>query len=222
MSIRREKFCLKELKKNNFVVDMKSHFQDERNVYVLTEYLSDQSLLDKIRGKLGLSKKEINFYLSEIILALKSIHDSNIIYRNLMPENILFDQNGHVKLIDFGLSKKFNDIQKSRTYTVWGTPGYMSPEVLLGNGYDYKADIWALGITIWEVLGGAIPFYSSDPVKIHTKVVHNEYSMPKNLSITMKDLIQKIFVCFPEDRISIPEIMAHPAFATINWKKVIS
>ncbi|CAI2378860.1 unnamed protein product [Moneuplotes crassus] len=221
MDIKREKYCLRELRKNNFIVNLKSQFQDDKNFYLLTEYLSQENLEQRIKSKLGLSQGEISFYLSEIICALKSIHDSNIIYRNLMPDNVLFSKEGHVKLIDFGISKKFNSLNDSRTYTICGTPGYQSPEMLFGNGYNHKSDIWALGVTMCEVLGGALPFNSNDPVRIHCKVVNNEYMMPKNLKKEMKDLLKKIFVCFPEDRISLPEIMAHPAFSEIKWKEVM-
>jgi serine/threonine protein kinase len=110
--------------------------------------LSRENLKSRIKNQLGLHNNEFNFYSAEIIVALQMIHEKNVIYRNLTPDNIFLDYSGHIKLIDFSFSKKFNNIQKERSYTRIGTPGYLAPEVLLGLGYNYKADIWSLGIVI--------------------------------------------------------------------------
>jgi serine/threonine protein kinase len=82
----------------------------------------------------------------------------NIIYRDLKPENILIDNAGHVKLIDFGFSKLLKNIKKDRARTICGTQGYNAPEVIMGHGYNYKADIWSIGILICEMIGGYLPF----------------------------------------------------------------
>jgi serine/threonine protein kinase len=82
----------------------------------------------------------------------------NVLYRDLKPENILIDENGHIKLIDFGFSKKLKNIKKDRAFTNCGTPGYLAPEVVTGQGYSYKADIWSIGILICEMIGGSTPF----------------------------------------------------------------
>lgn len=86
--------------------------------------------------------------MSEIVLGLKLIHQQNIIYRNLTLSNLVFDTEGHIRFVDFGYAKKFNDIHEDRTYTVYGNPGYMAPEILMGVGYNYKSDIWGLGVLI--------------------------------------------------------------------------
>ena len=100
------------------------------------------------------------FYLAEVLVAIKQLHDKNIIYRDLKPENILLDRHGHIKLIDFGFSKQMRDIRDERAHTNCGTPAYAAPEVLIGGtrGYSYKADIWSFGILICEILGGFTPF----------------------------------------------------------------
>lgn len=97
------------------------------------------------------------FYLAEVLVAIKQLHDRNIIYRDLKPENILLDKHGHVKLIDFGFSKQLTNA-RDRARTNCGTPAYAAPEVVIGAGYSYKADIWSFGILICELLGGFTPF----------------------------------------------------------------
>lgn len=118
INIKREKYVLKELKSNPFVVDLKYTFQDHKNLYIVNEFLNGGNLREHMANKLGFGNDDFLFYISEVIVALKSIHENNIIYRNLIPENIMIDERGHVKLIDFCLAKTFNNIHKERTYTV--------------------------------------------------------------------------------------------------------
>ena len=96
--------------------------------------------------------------MAEIILAVEQLHNNNIIYRDLKPENILLDADGHIRLIDFGFAKIMDDITKDRTKTNCGTPGYAAPEILMGIEYNYKVDIWSIGILICEMVGGFTPF----------------------------------------------------------------
>jgi serine/threonine protein kinase len=88
-------------------------------------------LIRHIRKSVCMNEQDTRFYLAEIVLAVESLHSSNIIYRDLKPENILLDKGGHIRLIDFGFAKQMNNIQKERTYTNCGTPGYCAPEVML-------------------------------------------------------------------------------------------
>ena len=107
---------------------------------------------------MSISLQDSVFYLAEILMAIKQLHDRNIIYRDLKPENILLDSKGHIRLIDFGFAKQLKSINKDRAKTNCGTPAYAAPEVLVGTGYSYKADIWSFGILICEILGGFTPF----------------------------------------------------------------
>ena len=126
---------------------------------MILDYLPGGELIKHIRKSVYLSEENTKFYVAEIVLAIENLHEMGIIYRDLKPENILIDKEGHIKLIDFGFAKIMKNISKDRTFTNCGTPGYCAPEVMLPRvGYNYKVDIWSIGILICEMIGGFIPF----------------------------------------------------------------
>ncbi len=110
------------------------------------------------------NKDWIKFYAAEVIVALEMIHKNNIIYRDLKPDNIVIDNDGHIKLIDFGFSKCLSASNNYRTFTNCGTLGYTAPEILLNvnSGYSFSTDIWAFGIFLCEMVQGSIPFEHKD------------------------------------------------------------
>lgn len=111
-------------------------FKDEKRVYFLTEYVKGQDLFDVLREIGIVSENDSRFYLACLIVILEHLHERDIIYRDLKPENVMVDEDGYPKLIDFGTAK----IVQSRTYTVVGTPHYMAPEIILGKGYSVAVD----------------------------------------------------------------------------------
>lgn len=100
------------------------------------------------------------FYCAEILLALEQLHKHAIVYRDLKLENIMISGDGHIKLIDFGLSKVIG--QGGRTFTACGTADYLAPEVINNVGYGFGVDIWAFGIILCEMVGGFTPFHDPD------------------------------------------------------------
>lgn len=183
------------------------------------------------------------FYLAEVLVAIKQLHDRNVIYRDLKPENILLDRKGHIKLIDFGFSKQLKSLRTEKVRTNCGTPAYAAPEVLIGSDYNYKADIWSFGILICELLGGFTPFgpkameigvaqdgfdkgspgLSSMPVnQIIEMVQTGRIILPKNLTPLTRDLVRKILVADPSMRLEIKDIMQHKFFEGVDWQKVAS
>ena len=116
--------------------------------------------LDKVlKQAKKFSEREIKFYATQLIYGLKYLHDSDIMHRDLKLENLLLDENGYLKIVDFGVAKVCRS--KDKFYDVAGTPLYLPPEMILGEGYDKGADWWAVGCILYYMLVGAHPFYGA-------------------------------------------------------------
>ena len=216
--------------------------QDDQNLYLLLEYLPGGELLAQIKEQRSLTLEDSRFYLAEVLVAIQQLHENHIIYRDLKPENILLDRRGHIKLIDFGFAKQLGDLRRDRARTNCGTPAYAAPEVLIGAGYGYKADIWSFGILICEILGGFTPFgpkameigaaqggfdggnlggmVAMPPQHIIETVNAGRMVLPKNLTPLTRDVVRKILVADPNVRLEIRDIMRHKFFEGIDWRGV--
>ena len=117
-------------------------------------YIKGKELFDVIRDIGLLNKFQTQFYGGSMMLAVQYLHERKFIFRDIKPENIMVLDNGFIKLIDFGTAKAITD----RTKTIIGTPHYMAPEVILGEGYTFKVDYWSIGICMYEFMCGGVPF----------------------------------------------------------------
>lgn len=156
------------------------------------------------------------FYTCEVISALKYIHDRGILYRDLKPENILITLSGHIKLIDFGFAVHDNE----KTYVVSGTPEYMAPEKLMGEGDGKESDYWGLGVIIYEMLCGDPPFYDQSTDIIYRKILETQAIFPSHMNPIAIDLIAGLLDknrCTRLGYGGISEIKRHPYFKNVNW-----
>jgi len=126
-----------------------------------------------------LSRSQAQFYTGGLVIVLEELSDRNIIYRDLKPENVMLDQQGYLKLIDFGIAKKLEE-GKSRTFTMIGTPHYMAPEVMRGHGYGTEVDLWSLGVMLFEFVCGYLPFADEldDATEVCTAVLKHNLTFP--------------------------------------------
>ena len=122
--------------------------KDDTSIYMLFEYVCGGELFSYLRNAGRFNSSTANFYASEIITAIEYLHSKNIVYRDLKPENLLLDKEGHLKLTDFGFAKKLTD----RTWTLCGTPEYLAPEIIQSKGHNKAVDWWALGEFSNEIL----------------------------------------------------------------------
>jgi serine/threonine protein kinase len=204
-----------------FIVKLYASFQDDFNVYMLMEYVMGGELFTVLRKAQHISNAAAVFYASEIVLALESLHRKRIIYRDLKPENVLIDREGHVKLTDFGLAK----VVEARTYTMCGTPEYIAPEIIQSKGHGNAVDWWALGILIYEMLVGYPPFTAEDTLDIYKLILAGHIHYPSTLDPRAKDLISNLltdatrrFGCL---RAGVDDIKRHPWFEGVVWTQVL-
>ncbi|CAG9312883.1 STK38_2 [Blepharisma stoltei] len=189
------------LANNPWIVELKYSFQDERYLYLAMEYLPGGDLMTILIKRDILPEAEARFYIAEMIMAVDSVHKLNYIHRDLKPDNILIDSQGHVKLSDFGLCKmseiqtdhpyanlrkieediktkqyidKKSDYKRNRVlaYSTVGTPDYIAPEVFERNGYTETVDWWSLGVILYEMVVGYPPFFSDEPSITCQKILH--------------------------------------------------
>ena len=157
--------------RSRFVLDMHNSYVDTRNVYLLLELCprGDLYTLLRRRPRKMLPLEDAQFFIACIVMGIAAIHSCGILYRDLKPENLMLDFHGYLQIADFGLAKK-----TLRTFTVCGTPDYMAPETLLSRGTGQGADWWALGVIVYEVLGGVTPFFASNPLDIYENILMHE------------------------------------------------
>lgn len=159
---------------NPFIVRLHYAFQTPDKLYFVLDFVNGGELFSHLRKEKKFSEWRAKFYAAEIVLALEWLHENNVIYRDLKPENILLDSTGHIKITDFGLSKKGS---RSKTYTFWGTPEYLAPEVIKGVGHDKGVDWWSLGTLLYEMLWGRPPFWDKSRRELFRQIVEKKPQM---------------------------------------------
>jgi serine/threonine protein kinase len=198
-----------------FILDIHFCFQSANYLYLIVDYCpnGDFTKLRKINN--------LKLFLAEVILAFEYIHNHNIVYRDLKPENILLDSTGHIRVCDFNLAK--SGITKDmRTLSFCGSPMYFSPEMVSDNGVNYKCDIYGIGLLMYELATG-VPAYTAPNIQaLYEKIKKNKINFKvSGLHGDIKDLIEKILVKNPEQRLSLAKIKEHPYFKDIDFDKVL-
>ncbi len=160
------------------------------------------------------------FYAASVVLAFEFMHEKNIIYRDLKPENLLLDHLGFLKVTDFGFAKEIG--KDGRTWTLCGTPDYLAPEIVSGKGHGKAVDWWTLGVLIYEMLASYPPFYDEEPMKTYQKIVSGKVTYPPHFSAEAVNLISKLLQLKAANRLGVIKggaalIKAHPWFKGFDW-----
>ena len=225
--------------KSPWIVDLKASFQEDDYLYLIMEFCQGGDFMNLLIKKDILMEEEARFYTAELILAVESIHKLDCIHRDIKPDNILIDKNGHIKLSDFGLAKiseklvqpqnfknSKNRPTHQKNYSCVGTAYYVAPEVLKKTGYSEDIDWWSVGVILFEMLVGYAPFCSEKTKDVCYKVLNwKEFlKIPEDVIISpeAEDLIAKM-VNDSDKRLGkngVDEIKAHPFFKKIDWNNI--
>lgn len=203
-----------------YVIQLYDAFKTDDNVlYIILEYCEQGTLMDKIKKNGPLNGPQLVDICQQILKGISYIHSQNIAHRDIKPENIFITYKNTIKIADFGFSSYVEAGQKVDDFR--GSIGYCSPEILKQNVHDLlKADIWALGVTFYVIATGQLPFPKTSNTVLRHSIETGMYLMPRHLDPDMTDLIKKMIVVDPQQRLSAYELLSHPFFN--SNKKIFS
>lgn len=218
-----ERTILESVNRHPFVVKLYYAFQDHEKLYLILEYAQGGELFTHLAMERMFDEDAAAFYMAEMVLALEHLHQHvGVLYRDLKPENCLLDQQGHLLLTDFGLSK----IAVSDDYrcnSSLGTIEYMAPEVIQGKPYGKACDWWSLGALGFDLLTGSPPFRANNHAKLQEKIVKQKLALPYYLGPDAKDVLIRLLRKDPSKRLGyhMPKdlltIKKHRFFRKIDW-----
>ena len=194
------------------IVKFEHVFEDSVNVYILLELCTNQTLKDLCKRRKRLSEFETQYYIFQIVNALKNLQKNRIIHRDLKLGNLFLNEKLMIKLGDFGLAARL-DFDNERRHTVCGTPNYLAPEVLSNRvGHSYEVDVWSLGVVLYALVVGKPPFETPEVKLTYQKIKKGQYSFPEQIKLSdnVKNLLTKIFNLDPKKRPTLDEIIDHP------------
>ncbi len=198
------------------IVRLFNHFEDNEYCYFVMEYIENGNLFSQPTWKNNhcFTSDDVAKIIKEVICAVYYLHnmDPPIIHRDIKPENVLIDKNGVIKLTDFGWSNYVDSNEIRKTYC--GTPVYLAPEMIKENGHDEHLDIWCIGVLLFELLTGNVPFKGKDIDSLNNNILSLKISWPKDINTVAKNLILKILKLEPTERISLRDMLKHPFFRT--------
>ena len=205
-----------------FIMKMVKYLKNDYCIFFLMEYIKGKELWEVIREIGLLNKEQTQFYGGSMLLAIDYLHSKKIIYRDIKPENIMVNDMGYIKIIDFGTVKEI----KERTSTIIGTPHYMAPEIVRGAGYSFQVDIWSIAICIYEFFCGKLPFGEDydDPMDVYRAVSKEDLEFPNFVhDEKFCNLMIKMLKKSPTNRLwKFKQIKEDPYFEDFEWNKLIS
>ncbi|KAH0795137.1 CAMK family protein kinase [Histomonas meleagridis] len=215
----RELAVLKSLD-HPFCIAFFENMEDDFNYYLVQELIQGKSLLTIINSNSPLPEATRRHYFCQLISAFDYLHNViHFVHRDVKPENIMIDQYGNIRLIDFGLG---NVLETGVLKTACGSAAYAAPEVIKGNPYDSKADIWSAGVVLYVMSVGKLPFDDPNIHRMAKKVVYQEPRFPHFLSPDLLDLLQSLLTKDPQKRIDINGIKNHTWFLQHPFEGVLN
>lgn len=180
-------------------------FQSQERLYFVMEHVVGRDLFYHLTRARKFTEAQTKFYAAEIALALRFLHDQQIIYRDLKLDNVILDKEGHCKLLDFGMSKELCKTANMRTRTFCGTPSYISPEMIQARDYDYdydySVDWWTFGVLMYEMLMGCSPFEAQSDEQLYIMILKEDVHYPKSLGLRSRSILESLLTKNPNERL---------------------
>lgn len=211
-----EVLILKKMKHQK-VIRLLEVFENKRYLFIVLEYASKGDLLRYVKRKGRLTEDVAKDLFKQIVSGLRYCHQNLVLHRDIKLDNLLLDENKNVKICDFGVSRfvKKGQVIKEQC----GTPAYIAPEIIRDKGYEgCYADIWSLGVVLYAMVTGTVPFKADNIEELHKVILKGKYSIPGYLSENCKDLLSKMLKLNPYSRINIDVLDEHPWFEKVEAK----
>jgi len=206
---------------NPFIVELYQTFHDSKYLYMLMEPCLGGELWTVLRNNKRFPDSTARFYVACVILAFDYLHEKGVIYRDLKPENLLLDSSGYIKLTDFGFAKQLAVEEKAWTFC--GTPEYVAPEIITNKSHDNRADIWSLGILVFELLTGAPPFTNkANPAQVYPEILKGMRAVcfPNCISASASEIIRQCCRLSASQRPSLSILKHFIWFAGLDWVRL--
>ena len=212
------------LSNHPFIVKLNFAFQTSTKLFLILEYCPNGDLAKHLLFEKRFSEERAKFYICEVLLALENLHQRDIIFRDLKPDNVVLDSEGHCKLTDFGLSKEgINENQITNSFC--GSIAYLAPEMLKKQGHGKAVDWYLLGVLLYEMLVGITPFFTNRKEDIFHNIEFGELKIPEFIREDTASLLRGLLQKDPWKRLGggikdAMEIKQHPYFKDVNWDDV--
>ncbi|KAH3662414.1 hypothetical protein OGAPHI_005666 [Ogataea philodendri] len=218
-----ERTILASVSSHPNIVKLFYALHDDEKLYLMLEYIPGGELFQHLAQRKFLDEKCTSFYVAQMALALRHLHKTGTVYRDLKPENCLLDKDGYLVLTDFGLAKQPLDHDSDNwCHSIIGTPEYCSPEVLRGEEYGTKTDWWSLGCVMFDLLTGAPPFTGNNHKTIIDRILKQKPKYPFYLTSDSKDLLAKLLNKNSSKRLDVDsdwtKFSKHRVFRYYDWK----
>lgn len=215
VNVRREIAIMKALNHNN-IVNLREVLSSKSKLYIVMDLVRGGELFEQIERKGELDEKLARKYFQQLIDGIDYCHRRGVCHRDLKPENLLVDENGTLKITDFGVSSMKGGVSGSELlYTACGTPYYCAPEIINGaeEGYSgVKIDAWSCGIILYLLLTGTLPFQNEDMTQLYEQINRCKVEYPSWMPPDAKNLISKLLEKDPDRRYSLEDVKGHPWF----------
>jgi len=225
--LRAEKSTMMRMK-HPLVVSLRWAWQTGERAFLVMDYMPGGELAQHLNQAPGhrFDEGRTRFYVAQIVLALEYLHNQNIMYRDMKPDNVVLDKNGNAMLIDFGLAKPLAPHTKDGGANYFGQPNYyLSPEMLKGEPFGLEVDWWMFGVLIYQMMVGAFPWTGRTVPEVHAQVIHPAPVLPPAgiMSQAASNFITQILWKDRSRRMrTVAQVKAHPWLQGINWDLLVS